>query len=53
MASIAVGLILTSFKPYWTAIFGMMVGAGVYAAISAWQTWRTLKRADYYNYSAW
>jgi hypothetical protein len=53
LVSIVVGIVLTSTKAYWTAIFGMVAGAIVFAAISAWQVRRTLKRADYYNYSAW
>jgi len=45
--------VLTAHHSYWTAVFGMLAGAVVFAALGAWQTWRTLRRADYYNYSAW
>jgi hypothetical protein len=51
--SVLVGVVLTSFEPYWTAVVGMLAGAIVFAGISAWQAWRTLHRADYFNYSAW
>jgi len=51
--SVLVGIVLTSFYSYWTAVFGMLAGAVVFAGISAWEAWRTLQRADYYNYSAW
>jgi hypothetical protein len=51
--SLLVGIALTVSHPYWTAVVGMLAGAAVFAAISAWQAWRTLRRADYFNYSAW
>lgn len=53
VVSIGVGIVLTSSQPYWTAVFGMLAGAMVFAAISGWQAWRTLRHADYFNYSAW
>jgi hypothetical protein len=51
--SVLVGVALTAHHSYWTAVFGMLAGAVVFAGLSAWQAWRTLRRADYYNYSAW
>ncbi|MDX6731080.1 MAG: hypothetical protein QOC54_1028 [Baekduia sp.] len=51
--SVLVGIALTSSLSYWTAVIGMLAGSVVFAAISAWQTWRTLRRADFFNYSAW
>lgn len=53
LVSVGVGLVATMSHPYWTAIFGMLAGAATFAAIGGWQTWRTLRHADYYNYSAW
>lgn len=53
LVSIAIGIFMTTRYAYWTSIFGMACGAGLFAVISAWLTWRTLRRADYYNYSAW
>lgn len=51
--SVLVGIALTTGHAYWTAVFGMLAGAAVFAAISGWQAWRTLRRADYYSYAAW
>jgi hypothetical protein len=51
--SVAVGIAMVGAYAYWTAIFGMLAGAATFAAISGWQTWRTLRRADFFNYSAW
>lgn len=53
IVSVVVGLIATSIWAYWTAVFGMVAGAGVFAVISGWQTWRTLRRADYFSYAAY
>ena len=51
--SVGVGAVLTTSHAYWTAVFGMLAGAVAFAGISGWQAWRTLRRADYYNYAAW
>lgn len=51
--SLVVGAVFTSHMRYWTAVLGMCAGAAVFAALSGWQAWRTLRRADYFNYSAW
>ena len=51
--SIGVGIALTSSQPYWTAVLGMVLGAGVFAGLSSWQAWRTLRRADYHGYAAY
>jgi hypothetical protein len=53
LTSIVIGTVLTSHMRYWTAVVGMFAGSIVFACVSAWQAWRTLKRADYFNYSAW
>jgi hypothetical protein len=53
LVSVIVGVVATTFYSHWTAVFGMVAGAGVFAAISGWQTWRTLRRADYYSYAAY
>ncbi|MEO6496441.1 MAG: hypothetical protein ABIO51_03045 [Solirubrobacteraceae bacterium] len=53
LVSIAVGVVATTFYSYWTAVFGMLAGAFVFAALSSWQTWRTLRHADYYSYAAY
>ena len=51
--SFAVGIVATTHYAHWTAVFGMVAGAGVFALISAWQAWRTLRHADYYSYAAY
>lgn len=53
VVSLVVGLVATSIWAYWTAVFGMVAGAAVFAAISTWQAWRTLRRTDYFNFAAW
>ena len=53
LVSIAVGVTATSYYSHWTAVFGMVAGAFVFAALSSWQTWRTLRHADYYSYAAY
>lgn len=53
LVSIAVGVVATTIYSHWTAVFGMVAGAFVFAALSSWQTWRTLRHADYYSYAAY
>lgn len=53
LVSIAVGVVATTFYSHWTAVFGMVAGAFVFAVLSSWQTWRTLRHADYYSYAAY
>jgi hypothetical protein len=53
LVSMVTGVVLTSTQAYWTAVFGMLAGTIVFAAVSGWQVRRTLRRADYFNYSAW
>ena len=53
LVSVLVGVVATTHYSYWTAVFGMVAGAGVFAAISSWQAWRTLHRADFYSYAAY
>lgn len=53
VVSFAVGILVTTHYAAWTAVFGMVAGAAVFAAISSWQTWRTLRHADYYAYAAY
>lgn len=53
LVTIGIGIAMTTRYAYWTSVFGMVCGAGLFALISTWLTWRTLHRTDYYNYSAW
>lgn len=53
VVSIAVGVVATTHYAHWTAVFGMVAGAGVFAVLSCWQAWRTLRRSDYYGYAAY
>ncbi|MFL5843074.1 MAG: hypothetical protein ACJ762_00175 [Solirubrobacteraceae bacterium] len=53
LVSVVVGIVATSRYDYWTAVFGMVVGAGVFAVLSSWQAWRTLRQADFHSYAAY
>ena len=50
--SVGVGAVLTSFSPYWNAVWGMVAGTAVFALISGVLTLRALREADYLSYSA-
>lgn len=53
VVSVLVGAAATTYYSHWTAVFGMVAGAAVFAVLSGWQAWRTLRRADYYSYAAY
>lgn len=53
VVSVAAGTVATTHYAYWTAVFGMVAGAAVFAGLSSWQAWRTLRHVDYHSYAAW
>ena len=53
VAGIAVGFVLSRTIEYWLAAAGLVVGAAVFAAITARYAARVLRELDYYYYSAY
>jgi hypothetical protein len=51
--SATVGIAVTTFFPYYTAVLGMVAGALVFAVLTARTVRRTLRRGDYWIYAAW
>lgn len=53
VAGTAVGFVLSRTVEYWLAAAGLVVGAAVFAAITARYAARVLRELDYYYYSAY
>jgi hypothetical protein len=53
IASAGVGLAVTSFEPYYTAVLGLVAGSLMFAIITGLAARRTLRSGDYWLYAAW
>ncbi len=50
---VLVGLLASRTGPYWWSVYGLAVGAAVFAALTTRHALRVLRRLDYYYYSAY
>ncbi|MCW3038431.1 MAG: hypothetical protein JWM31_336 [Solirubrobacterales bacterium] len=51
--SVAIGISLTTWLPYYTAVLGLVAGAFVFAVLTASTVRRTLRSGAYWSYAAW
>ena len=53
VVNVTVGLLVSRSQPFYTAVCGLIIGALVFACLTAWAARRTLAQADYWAYAAW
>jgi hypothetical protein len=52
VVNVVVGFFLSRTIDYYYSVFGLVVGAIVFGALSTWYTWRAINSLDYYYYSS-